>query len=81
MKGGAESYMFELSKSLEDSGHEIKYWGMSDERNLVEDEYGVFAENIDYHNLSGFNKIKRSSKLSEKKVKYSYIYYFNNCIF
>lgn len=59
-KGGSESYMFELSNALINSGHKVEYWGMSDEKNIVEDIYDCFAENIEFSNLNGFNKVKKS---------------------
>jgi glycosyltransferase involved in cell wall biosynthesis len=67
--GGAETYMFKLSESLEDLGHEIKYWGMRDEKNIVEDEYDTFAAAIDYNNLNSFGKIQSA---------FSTIYSFEN---
>lgn len=34
-KGGSETYMFQLSKTLQELGHEVKFWGMKDSRNIV----------------------------------------------
>lgn len=59
-KGGSESYMFELSNALIDSGHEVEYWGMSDQKNIVKDTYDCFAENIEFSKLNGFDKFKKS---------------------
>ena len=34
-RGGAESYMFSLSRALEEAGHEVQFFGMYDEKNTV----------------------------------------------
>jgi glycosyltransferase involved in cell wall biosynthesis len=72
-KGGSESYMFELSNALIDSGHEVAYWGMSDEKNIVKDTYDCFVDNIDFAKLAGLKKIQKAlstlySFESQKKV-------------
>jgi len=46
--GGAETYMFQLSKALQEAGHEVKFWGMQDKDNLVCDFPELEAFNIDY---------------------------------
>ena len=38
-KGGAETYMFQLSKALKENGIDIEFWGMEDEKNIVADTY------------------------------------------
>ena len=58
-KGGAETYMFQLSKALMDSGHEVKYWGMQDRANIVSDFPDLETENTDYSND---NSLKSASK-------------------
>ncbi|OUS01648.1 hypothetical protein A9Q86_07720 [Flavobacteriales bacterium 33_180_T64] len=55
--GGAETYMFQLSKSLQDLGIEVKFWGMEDSENIVNDFQGLEAENIDFQNQDLFNKL------------------------
>jgi len=46
--GGAETYMFQLSKNLQASGHEVKFWGMQDKDNLVCDFPDFEVKNINY---------------------------------
>lgn len=46
--GGAETYMFQLSKNLQALGHEVKFWGMKDTDNLFCDFPNLEVENIDY---------------------------------
>jgi len=57
--GGAETYMFELAKAQDSIGHEIAYWGMSDDKNIVEDTYNSFAPNVNYHIPKSGNKFKQ----------------------
>jgi glycosyltransferase involved in cell wall biosynthesis len=89
--GGAESYMFQLSKALKEQGHNVQFWGMSNDKNIVEDEYNCFAEDINYQTMglpqkisSSFSTIysftnkKRISKILEKfKPDIVHIHNFN----
>lgn len=52
--------MFELSQALRKSGHEVEFWGMKDNSNIIEDKYNCFAENIDFSSFNKFEKIKFS---------------------
>lgn len=47
--GGAETYMFSLAKGLKERNHEVAFWGMSDDDNLVEDKYDSFVRKIDFN--------------------------------
>lgn len=58
-KGGSETYMFQLAELLKANGYECEFWGMSDEKNIVCDTYNCFAENVDYSDLKGFQKISK----------------------
>lgn len=51
-RGGAESYMFGIGKRLEDTGHEVEYFGMYDEKNIVENKDGLYTQNMDFHTSS-----------------------------
>lgn len=71
--GGAETYMFQLSKALQEVGHEVKFWGMEDKDNLVCDFPDLEAENIDYSNQSITKKLSSAfdtiySKSNRKKI-------------
>jgi len=46
--GGAETYMFQLSKSLQDFGIDVRFWGMEDSENIVHDFPALEAANVDY---------------------------------
>ena len=60
--GGAETYMFQLSKILQSLDHEVKHWGMYDKDNLVDDFPGLLVPNIDFQKQNTFQKV--SSALS-----------------
>lgn len=71
--GGAETYMFQLSKSLQDIGVEVKYWGMEDKDNIVQDFPGLETENIDFYSQGLLHKLGSVSqtiysKENKKKV-------------
>ncbi len=71
--GGAETYMFQLSKALQDLGHEVKFWGMQDPDNLVCDFPELEAENIDFSKQSISKKLGSVlntiySKSNRKKI-------------
>ena len=46
--GGAETYMFQLSETLQNLGHEVKFWGMADEENSTNDFADLLARKTDY---------------------------------
>ena len=60
--GGAESYMFNLAEALKESNVDVAFWGMSDERNLVDDAFNSFSKPIDYHNQKLFRKLINSGR-------------------
>ena len=35
-KGGAETYTFKLGETLESHGHEVQYFGLENQKNIVE---------------------------------------------
>ncbi len=51
-KGGAETYFIELGRRLASLGHEVQYFGMSDEKNIVFNNAGAYTENMDFHKFS-----------------------------
>jgi len=56
LKGGAERVLFDTKKLLEDAGHVVEVFGMSDKKNIFKNKY--FIENIDYRKVKGFKKLK-----------------------
>lgn len=47
-KGGAENYVFKLGKLLEERGHQVQYFGLADERNIVENRAGAYVSPMDF---------------------------------
>lgn len=65
MKGGTETFHFNLAEELKAAGHEVIYFSMQDDRNIPCDQDKYFVSNIDYNNpnLSIIEKVKLASKL------------------
>lgn len=49
IKGGSETYYFELGKLLKKQGHEVIYFSMQDEKNLKEGSNEFFVKNVDFN--------------------------------
>lgn len=47
-KGGAETYVFKLGKALEEAGHEVQYFGLEDDRNIVGNIANAYAQPKDF---------------------------------
>ena len=47
-KGGSETYVIKLGKTLESHGHEVQYFGMADERNILKNRINTYAAPIDF---------------------------------
>ena len=55
-KGGAETYTLSLGKILENHGHEVQYFGLSNEKNTVGNNVNAYVDDMDFstgirHNL------------------------------
>ena len=51
-RGGAETYILKLGEYLGESGNDVEYFGMADERNEAGNRVGAYSENIDFHSQS-----------------------------
>ena len=47
-KGGAETYVFKLGKALEDAGHEVQYFGLWDDNNIVGNRANAYVQPKDF---------------------------------
>ncbi len=47
-KGGAETYVFQLGALLEKKGHEVQYFGLGNEKNIVGNHVGSFVSEVDF---------------------------------
>lgn len=52
-KGGAETYFFELSKLLQDKGHQVIHFGMKHPNNLPSAQAQYFVDEIDFGKSEG----------------------------
>lgn len=48
-RGGCETYMLKLSEELKAKGHEIEFFGMYDEQNIVGNSENLYTTNMDFH--------------------------------
>lgn len=51
-RGGAETYFLKIGKYLESRGHQVEYFGMFDEKNVVGNQDELYTENMDFHTSS-----------------------------
>ena len=64
IKGGSETYYFELKRLLESKGHTVIDFSMQDEKNFVSPYSNYFVENVDYNNKEGiFSRIKAAADI------------------
>lgn len=73
-KGGSETYVFKLGQELERKGHEVQYFGMYDEKNIVGNTANSYVSNVDFHTKSKLSLIKNAfktinSKEARKKIR------------
>lgn len=47
--GGAETYVFEIGKQLQEMGHEVQYFGMEHEGRIVGNYAESYTSNMDFH--------------------------------
>ena len=55
--GGSETYIFGLGEALAKLGHEVQYFGMDDERNIVGNEVFAATPNMDFHSGGKLSKL------------------------
>lgn len=55
--GGSENYVFKLGNQLKKCGHQVQYFGMDDERNIVGNNIGAYTRHMDFHKASIAEKL------------------------
>lgn len=65
--GGSETYIFELQKKLEKEGHQVQFFGMEDERNIVSNAVDQNVSNINFHEISKLKQVTSSLKIVYSK--------------
>ena len=73
MKGGSETYYFELGKLLEEHGHEVAYFSMENEKNIKtgNKEYFVKASDMNSKDVTKALSViysKENKKVMEKAL-------------
>ncbi len=48
-KGGSETYILKIGEYFQNTGHEVEYFGMEDEKNVVGNSANVYTSNCDFH--------------------------------
>lgn len=48
-KGGAETYVLKLGETLQKHGHEVQYFGLCDERNVVGNSAEAYVSSVDFN--------------------------------
>ena len=56
-KGGAETYVFNLGKYLQQHGHEVQYFGMEHEGRCVGNNVNAYTTDMDFHNGGMLSKL------------------------
>ncbi|MBC2843854.1 glycosyltransferase [Winogradskyella flava] len=72
-EGGAETYMFQLSAALKEKGIDVRFWGMYDDDNIVDDFPSLLADSVDYSNQGIISKLNSTistvySKKNRNKI-------------
>ena len=68
IKGGSETYYFELKRKLEEEGHQVVDFSMKDEKNFESPYSDFFVDNVDYTgNSSLSSKLKIASNIIYSK--------------
>ena len=90
-KGGAETYVFKLGETLAGYGHEVQYFGLENEKNIVGNNVGSYVSHMDFgagtlKNLSAPFRIIYSAEARRKisKVLYDFepdVVHLNNIQF
>lgn len=50
--GGSETYILKLGEYFKSIGHEVQFFGMEDERNIVGNEWDILTKNVNFHKKS-----------------------------
>lgn len=70
-KGGSETYIFKLGKTLTENGHSVEYFGLQNKNNIVGNSAGAYVTDMDFgagikNNLSAPLRIVYSTEARRK---------------
>ena len=57
-KGGAETYVLQLGRYLEEQGHQVQYFGMAHPENVVGNRAESYTRDVDFHHISLREKLR-----------------------
>ena len=80
--GGSETYLFNLGKYLEQSGHEVQYFGMEHTDRCVGNSVNAYTSNMDFHNGGKLAKLTYSIKTIysiEARRKIRLVLFWHTC--
>ena len=66
-RGGDTTYTFNLGKLLKENGHEVLYWGMYHQKNIVNND-NSFPSFIDYNELNKSKSIRKSVEVLNRSI-------------
>lgn len=62
LNGGSETYVYNLGKYLSAMGHEVQYFGMEHENNILKNNLDLYTDKMDFHTASAVRKLQYSLK-------------------
>ena len=68
IKGGSERYFFELTKILENNGHQVIPFAMQHPNNFKSEYSEFFVDNIEFNLNSRYEKIKNGVKIANRII-------------
>ncbi|MCR4788548.1 MAG: glycosyltransferase [Lachnospiraceae bacterium] len=71
--GGSETYIFKLGEELKKRGHEVWYFGMEHEGNIVGNDAGIYTSVMDFHS-GGIKKLLYPFKIIYSREAYKKMY-------
>ena len=60
--GGSETYIFKLGQQLQKMGHEVQYFGMQHEGNIVGNAVNAYTTDMDFHGGSKLSLVSNAIK-------------------
>lgn len=74
LNGGSETYIYKIGKQLEAMGHEVEYFGMEDERNVMGNSLGEYTSKKEFRSGITFDKLLYPFEIiyslpAKKKIK------------
>ena len=72
-KGGAETYVIKLGKFLKEKGHNVQFFGLENEKNILTNNWNLYVKDLDFQKKN----LKLFIALRHKKIYISYLEILN----